>query len=146
MNGTLCHPQTWQQQHDSGDAGDEGMEDEEARAAAALDACCRCVENLGEQFYPSDNRCAFMLSDGPRMPGATGTLLAAVRTACGCFLCGSTRWCETVHIDGTFPGPQLPCTPHTLAAGASGSRRMACTYRRFSRQRSPIACHGGQGK
>lgn len=44
--------QVWQQQWDAG--GDAGAGDD-AAAAAALDACCRCVESLGVQFYPNED-------------------------------------------------------------------------------------------
>lgn len=53
--------QVWLQQWAGGSgaaAADDGGGSEERRAAAALDECCRCVENLGEQFYPNDNRWA----------------------------------------------------------------------------------------
>ncbi|EFN51092.1 hypothetical protein CHLNCDRAFT_141404 [Chlorella variabilis] len=54
----LALKEVWLQQWAGGSgaaAADDGGGSEERRAAAALDECCRCVENLGEQFYPNDN-------------------------------------------------------------------------------------------
>ncbi|PSC67210.1 nuclear pore complex NUP155 [Micractinium conductrix] len=48
----LALKEVWQQQWDAG--GDAGAGDD-AAAAAALDACCRCVESLGVQFYPNED-------------------------------------------------------------------------------------------
>ena len=54
----LALKEAWQRQWGGGDAAaaSSSSSDEDQRAAAALDECCRCVETLGEQFYPNENR------------------------------------------------------------------------------------------
>ncbi|KAI3427442.1 hypothetical protein D9Q98_010357 [Chlorella vulgaris] len=85
----LALKEAWQQQWEGGGA------DADRRAAEALDECCRCVEALGEQFYPNENSfpaphvlmrleqaAAGTWPQQTSMPQDSGRLLRAMVSAC----------------------------------------------------------------
>lgn len=144
-------PQAWQRQWEAGGG------DEEARAAAALDEACRCVEALGEQFYPNDNRWMWLLfvgwlGDCRQRVGVQRTSSsqlsspalppAFTRPKCrrdqGCFHAG-LLCCSPALPSPPHPPPQLPSGPRADAARAGGGGQLAAAHGAGAGQPAPAA-------